>query len=168
MSPYNLRSSSISEVVPRRWVVTKTLSITAGEFWLMPNGLKAVAGLVSSNAARNASFVDDWAKAFVAAIFVIAEPGLPVPCPEIVSKLTQITLETAGELVVLSRNLVGTRPRFQCTVTHPPRELCTGRCGTYLSLRKARVPSARRNVVRHCERIERVLNRYANALGTYP
>src|SRR6266536_6037402 len=45
-SPYNLRSSSISQVVPWLWVVTKILLITAGEFWLRPNGLNAVAGFV--------------------------------------------------------------------------------------------------------------------------
>ena len=31
-SPYNLRSSSSSEVVPWLWVVTKILLMTAGEF----------------------------------------------------------------------------------------------------------------------------------------
>ena len=45
----------MSEVLAlKRWVVTKILLITAGEFWLMLNGLKAVAGFVSSNAARSA------------------------------------------------------------------------------------------------------------------
>src|SRR5207249_10132002 len=100
--------------------------------------------------------VDDWAKAFVAAIFVIAEPGLPVPCPEIVSKLTQITLETAGELVVMGCNLVGTQPCFQSSVTHAGRKLGSGRHSTYVTPRSLRIRSSRRGVIGHCEWVERI------------
>ena len=71
----------------------KTLSITAGEFWFRPNGLKAVAGLVSSNAARSALRVHLIpSNALSAIIFAVAEPAFPVPGLKVIAELTQITL----------------------------------------------------------------------------
>src|SRR6266513_1685012 len=96
-------------------------------------------------------------------IFVITESCLPVPCSKIVSKLTQITIETAGELVIMGCNFVGTQPRFQSSVAHAGRELRSGRHSTYSRLWMARVRSSRGRVIRYCEWIEWILNRHANA-----
>src|SRR6266516_2806706 len=51
--------------------------------------------------------VDNPAVALHATIFAITEPGFPVPCLKIISKLTQITFEATGKLVVIRRNLLG-------------------------------------------------------------
>ena len=51
-SPYKRKSWRVSEVVPSRMVVVKTRSIAIREFLFSPNGLNAVAGSGSSNAAR--------------------------------------------------------------------------------------------------------------------
>src|SRR5262245_52397479 len=62
-------------------------------------------------------------------------------------------------------NLVGTLPRFQSAVTHLRCEPGTWRRSTYFTPRNVRIRSARRDVERHCKWIERILNRYTNALG---
>src|SRR6266576_1200119 len=65
-------------------------------------------------------------------------------------------------------NLIGTQPRFQSSVTHAGRKLGSGRHSTYVTPRSLRIRSSRRDVIGHCERVERILNRHANADGTYP
>src|SRR5437773_1557645 len=74
--------------------------------------------------------VDNPAVALHAAICAVTEPGFPVPCLKIISKLTQITLEVAGKLVVIRRNLVGAQARFQGTVMDAGGELSAGRCSS--------------------------------------
>src|SRR6266487_4766781 len=108
------------------------------------------------------------ANALSAIIFAITKSAFPVPTLKVIAKLTQITFETAGELVVMGCNLVGPQPRFQTSVTHAGRELGSGRHSAYFSCRKLWIRSSGRGVIRHSERIERVLNRHANALETYP
>ena len=53
--------------------------------------------------------VDNPAAALHPAIFTITEPGFPVPCLKIISKLIQITFEAAGKLVIIRCNLDGAR-----------------------------------------------------------
>src|SRR5438132_8446497 len=103
-----------------------------------------------------------------ATIFIIAEPCTPVPDIKVIAELGQITFDTAGELVVMGCNLVGTQPRFQSSVTHAGCELRSGRHSTYVRPRNLRIHSSLGGVIRHCEWIERILNRHANARGTYP
>src|SRR4029077_4450755 len=64
-------------------------------------------------------------------------------------------------------NLVSTRPRFQSRIMHAGGKRRSGRHSTYVSSRKLRIRPSRRGVIRHCEWIERILDRYANAFGTY-
>ena len=100
-------------------------------------------------------------------IFVIAEPGFPVPRFKVIAKLTEITLEATGQLVVVACDLIGPQPCFQSTVTDAGREPRSGRHSTYLTLRNGRVRSSWGRVIRHREWIERILNRHADARGTY-
>src|SRR5438132_11577864 len=102
-----------------------------------------------------------------ATIFIIAEPAFPVPSLKVIAELTQITFETAGELVVMGCNLVGTQPRFQSTVTHAGRQPRSGRHSTYLTPRNVRVRSSCGRVIRDCDWIERILNRHTNPCGSY-
>ena len=74
--------------------------------------------------------VDNPAFALDPAIFAITEPGFPVPCLKIISKLTQITFEAAGKLVIIRCNLVGAQARFQSTIMDAGGELSPGRCST--------------------------------------
>src|SRR6266480_2199740 len=100
--------------------------------------------------------VDNPAVALHPAIFAITESSFPVPGLKVITKLTQITFEAAGKLVVIRCNLEGARPGFQRTVSDEGGELSAGRCST-------RVKSSRRGVIRHGEWIEWVLNRYTDA-----
>src|SRR5437762_2536379 len=72
--------------------------------------------------------VDNPAVALHAAICAVTEPGFPVPCLKIISKLTQITFEAAGKLVIIRCNLESARPGFQRTVSDEGGELGAGRC----------------------------------------
>src|SRR6266550_7591630 len=74
--------------------------------------------------------VDNPAQELHPAICAITEPGLPVPCLKIISKLTQITFEAAGKLVIIRGNLDGARPGFQRTVSDEGRELGARRCSS--------------------------------------
>src|SRR6266481_8703186 len=74
--------------------------------------------------------VDNPAVALHPTIFAITEPGFPVPCLKRIAKLTQITFEAAGKLVVIRRNLEGARPGFQRTVSDEGGELSAGRCSS--------------------------------------
>src|SRR5437867_12889734 len=67
-------------------------------------------------------------------------------------------------------NLVGSQPRFQSSVMHTGRERRSGRHSTYVSPRKLRIHSSGGSVIGHCEWIERILNRHANAIeaAAYP
>ena len=56
--------------------------------------------------------VDNPALALHAAIFAITEPGFPVPCLKIIAKLTQITFEATGKLVIIRCNLDGAQARL--------------------------------------------------------
>src|SRR5439155_1552377 len=67
--------------------------------------------------------VDDPAVALHSAIFTITETGFPVPCLKVITKLTQITFEAAGKLVIIRCNLEGPRPGFQRTVSDEGGEL---------------------------------------------
>ena len=74
--------------------------------------------------------VDDPAVALHSAIFTITETGFPVPCLKVITKLTQITFEAAGKLVIIRCNLEGARPGFQRTVSDEGGELSAWRCST--------------------------------------
>src|SRR4030095_1452430 len=74
--------------------------------------------------------VDNPTVALVAAIFVITKRGLPVPRLKIISKLTQITFEAAGKLVIIRCNPEGARPGFQRTVSDEGSELSPRRGST--------------------------------------
>src|SRR5262249_49482580 len=102
-----------------------------------------------------------------ATIFVITEPCHPLPCFEVVPEPAQATVETAGEFVVMSCNLVGPQSPFQSHIMHAGRERRSGRRSTYVSLWKLRIRSSRRGVIRHCEWIKRILNRHAYTVGAY-
>src|SRR5256885_15817130 len=56
--------------------------------------------------------VDNPAEELHPAIFTVTESGFPVPCLKIISKLTQVTFEATGKLVVIRCDLDGARPRF--------------------------------------------------------
>src|SRR5205807_6298297 len=60
-------------------------------------------------------------------------PGFPVPRFKVIAKLTEITLETTGELVVVGCDLVGPQPCFQSTVTDAGREPRSDRKSTRLN-----------------------------------
>ena len=47
-----------------------------------------------------------------AAIFTITEPAFPVPGLKVIAKLTQITFESPGKLVIVRRDLDGAWPGF--------------------------------------------------------
>src|SRR5437879_5976899 len=74
--------------------------------------------------------VDNPAVALHPAIFAVTEAGFPVPCLKIISKLTQVTFEAAGKLVVIRCNLEAAQARFQTTVKDVGGKLSPGRCGT--------------------------------------
>src|SRR5205823_1823916 len=74
--------------------------------------------------------VDISAVALYPTIFAITEPGFPVPCLKIISKLTQITFETAGKFVIIRCNLESARSGFQRTVSDEGGELRAGRCSS--------------------------------------
>src|SRR5207253_3691511 len=93
---------------------------------------------------------------------------LPVPCLEIVSKFAQITLEAARKFVILRRNLIGAQARFQRAVSDTCGKSRSRRRRTCLSVRKSGVDSSWRNVIRHREWIERILDRDTEASGTDP
>src|SRR6266550_2786640 len=109
--------------------------------------------------------VDNPAVPLHAAIFAVTEPGFPVPGLKIISKLTQITFEPTGELVIIRCNLEGAQARLQSTVMDGGGELSPGRCSTCLRLREPRIKSSGRRVIRHSEWIEWVLNWYADAIA---
>src|SRR5438876_552902 len=56
--------------------------------------------------------VHDPTQALSAIIFVIAEPGFPVPSLKVIAELTQITFQADGKLVIVGRNLVGKQPQL--------------------------------------------------------
>src|SRR5437762_14301470 len=74
--------------------------------------------------------VDISAVALYPTIFAITEPGFPDPCLKIISKLTQITFETAGKFVIIRCNLESARSGFQRTVSDEGGELRAGRCSS--------------------------------------
>src|SRR5437773_12202739 len=74
--------------------------------------------------------VDNPGVALHAAIFAVTESGFPVPCLKIISKLSQVTFEAAGKLVIIGCNLEGARPRFQRTVSDEGGELGPRRCSS--------------------------------------
>src|SRR5437899_5921894 len=97
----------------------------------------------------------------------MTEPAFPVPRFKVIAKLTEITLEAAGELVVVGCDLVGPQPCFQSTVTDAGGEPRSGRHSTYLTPRNVRARSSWGRVIRQREWIERILNRHTNPRGTY-
>src|SRR6476646_11227698 len=74
--------------------------------------------------------VDNSGAALHPAIFAITEPGFPVPCLKIISKLTQITFEAAVKFVIVRCNLASARSAFQRTVSDEGGELSARRCST--------------------------------------
>src|SRR5438105_243677 len=108
--------------------------------------------------------VYDWAVALGSSIVIITKPCFPIPCLQIVPKLAQITLETDGKPRVIRCDLVAPHTRFQSTVTDSGGKLGSRRSGKGCIFRKKRRAS-KRCVIGLCERIEWILNRYANAPG---
>src|SRR5438477_10450954 len=74
--------------------------------------------------------VDNPAVALHPSIFAVTEPGFPVPCLKIITKLTQVTFEAAGKLVIIRCNLESARPGFQRTVSDEGGELGARRCSS--------------------------------------
>src|SRR5262245_5620264 len=64
--------------------------------------------------------------------------------------------------------LIGSQSPFQSRVTHTRGKQRSRRQCTYLSFRMVGVCSSGGGIVRCCKRIERILNRNANARKTYP
>src|SRR6516225_7609307 len=107
------------------------------------------------------------ANALSAVIFAIAEAAFPLPSFKVIAELTQVASQAGGKLKIVGRNFVSTQPCLQTRVMHPGCESGTRRRGADLGLRVFWVKPSRRRIVRDCERIERVLNRHANAFAAY-
>src|SRR5437667_8717956 len=111
--------------------------------------------------------VHDSAQALSAIIYVIAEPAFPLPSPEVIAELTEITSQADGKLKIVGGNLVGNQPCFQTSVMYAGSESGTRRRSASFSVRTFWVEASRRGIIWDCEWIERVLDRHANAFAAY-